>query len=143
MEEEKHKLQATASPSHVRSRANGATIMGLILIIFLGYLMIWIMMPTNVYREHWAIKIHAQTNSTYFGRQGNYFTYFLHLCSCLYIFSVRVCVFSFNVLYDYFIGTRILIFTFPILFIAVLGSVYLHLGMKVGHGSSMIRFLSS
>ncbi|KAL0400713.1 UNVERIFIED_CONTAM: Ferric reduction oxidase 2 [Sesamum latifolium] len=43
----------------------------LILVIFLGYIMIWIMMPTNVFWLHWLPDIHKKADSTYFG-QGAY-----------------------------------------------------------------------
>lgn len=39
-------------------------------VIFLGYIMIWIMMPTNVFWLHWLPDIHAKADSTYFGEQG-------------------------------------------------------------------------
>ncbi|EYU25131.1 hypothetical protein MIMGU_mgv1a023728mg, partial [Erythranthe guttata] len=42
----------------------------LILSIFLGYIMIWIMMPTNVFWLHWSPRIHAETDSMFFGQQG-------------------------------------------------------------------------
>ncbi|XP_073032232.1 ferric reduction oxidase 2-like [Primulina eburnea] len=42
----------------------------LVLVIFLGYMMIWIMMPTNIFWLHWLPRIHAATASTYFGLQG-------------------------------------------------------------------------
>lgn len=42
----------------------------LVLVIFLGYMMIWIMMPTNIFWLHWLPRIHAATASTYFGEQG-------------------------------------------------------------------------
>ncbi|KAH6783965.1 hypothetical protein C2S52_008924 [Perilla frutescens var. hirtella] len=42
----------------------------LILVIFLGYIMIWIMMPTNQFWLHWLPDIHAKTDSTYLGQQG-------------------------------------------------------------------------
>ncbi|KAK6135252.1 hypothetical protein DH2020_031024 [Rehmannia glutinosa] len=40
------------------------------LVTFLGYIMIWIMMPTNDFWLHWLPHIHAKTDSTYFGQQG-------------------------------------------------------------------------
>ncbi|KAM7476447.1 hypothetical protein LguiB_023690 [Lonicera macranthoides] len=73
-------------------------IMGVIGIVFVGYVLIWIVMPTAAYGQQWRPKIFSATNSTYFG-------------------SLQ--------------GSRILLNTAPMLFIAVLGSVYLHLGEKV------------
>lgn len=37
---------------------------------FLGYIMVWIMMPTNTFWLHWLPDIHAKTDSKYFGQQG-------------------------------------------------------------------------
>ncbi|KAJ0974443.1 hypothetical protein J5N97_016408 [Dioscorea zingiberensis] len=39
-------------------------------IVFLGWLMIWVVMPTNTYRNVWSPKLRSDTNSTYFGTQG-------------------------------------------------------------------------
>lgn len=71
-------------------------IMVVLSVVVLGYLTLWFVMPTDLYKSHWKTKMSATLNSTYFGTQG----------------------------------TSLLIFTFPILFIAVLGSVYNHLGKK-------------
>lgn len=39
--------------------------------VALGILMMWIMMPTNTYRNHWLISIREEVNhSTYIGTQG-------------------------------------------------------------------------
>ncbi|KAK9743039.1 hypothetical protein RND81_03G212800 [Saponaria officinalis] len=77
---------------------NGAKkmIMVTMIILMLGYLMMWIIMPTNLYRYTWTPKLKAKMTSTYFGTQGQ----------------------------------SILIFTFPLILIAVLASVYLHLGKR-------------
>ncbi|KHN21777.1 Ferric reduction oxidase 2 [Glycine soja] len=38
--------------------------------IFVGYLMVWIVMPTNIFFPHWFPDIQAKADSIYFGRQG-------------------------------------------------------------------------
>lgn len=43
----------------------------LILFIFLGYMMIWIMMPTNVFWLHWLPRIQGTIVCTFFGDQGS------------------------------------------------------------------------
>lgn len=43
----------------------------LILVIFLGYIMIWMMMPTNLFWLHWLPRIDAKADSTFFGQQGS------------------------------------------------------------------------
>lgn len=39
-------------------------------IVFLGWMLLWVMMPTNTYRNKWSPEIRMATSSTYFGRQG-------------------------------------------------------------------------
>ncbi|XP_059636097.1 uncharacterized protein LOC132278318 [Cornus florida] len=100
MEEEKR-----SGPTHgeTKTKAIGAAIMALIMLIFIAYLFLWVMVPTHIFRQNWSPKIQANSNSTYFGSQGYNF----------------------------------LLYTFPILFMAILGSVYLHLGNKVGHDNTI------
>ncbi|KAH9604127.1 hypothetical protein KSS87_010467 [Heliosperma pusillum] len=74
-------------------------IMVTVVLVMLGYLMMWIIMPTNLYRYTWTPKLKAKMTSTYFGTQAQ----------------------------------SILIYTVPMILIAVLASVYLHLG-KQSHG---------
>lgn len=38
--------------------------------VFMGYIVLWTISPTNRYREKWLPKLRADTNSTYFGTQG-------------------------------------------------------------------------
>ncbi|KAG6390195.1 hypothetical protein SASPL_151677 [Salvia splendens] len=63
----------------------------LIVIIFMGYLMIWIMMPTNEFWLHWLPHIHAKTDSTYLGQKGaNILIYtfpilLIAILGCLYL----------------------------------------------------------
>lgn len=46
----------------------------LTIVIFLGYGMIWILMPTNVFWLHWLPEIHAKVDTTYFGLEGLIFS---------------------------------------------------------------------
>ncbi|XP_059654218.1 ferric reduction oxidase 2-like [Cornus florida] len=65
-------------------------IMALMVIVLLGYLILWIMTPTNLYRDTWLPQMRAQTNSTYFGIQGAtmlFFTFpilFIAVLGCVY-----------------------------------------------------------
>lgn len=70
-------------------------------VVFLGWIVLWIMKPTNTFYLKWAPKVSSETKSTYFGSQGAY----------------------------------LLIFCFPVLFIAVLGSVYVHIARKLANDS--------
>ncbi|GAB2245044.1 hypothetical protein Droror1_Dr00000537 [Drosera rotundifolia] len=40
------------------------------MVIFIGYFMMWIMMPTMVYKMTWLPDLRAKLNSTYYGTQG-------------------------------------------------------------------------
>uniref|UniRef100_A0A7N0RHH6 ferric-chelate reductase (NADH) n=1 Tax=Kalanchoe fedtschenkoi TaxID=63787 RepID=A0A7N0RHH6_KALFE len=52
-------------------RAVRDCIKALIVVVLLGYALVWIMIPTNTYRKDWQVKIRAKTNnSTFLGSQG-------------------------------------------------------------------------
>lgn len=38
--------------------------------VFLGYLVVWILSPTNLWRKNWGLKVYKHSNPTYFGQQG-------------------------------------------------------------------------
>ncbi|KAM1613492.1 hypothetical protein ACFX1Z_002017 [Malus domestica] len=40
------------------------------LVVFLGWLMIWIVLPTKTYKNDWKPNLQSKLNSTYFGEQG-------------------------------------------------------------------------
>ncbi|KAF8380183.1 hypothetical protein HHK36_027665 [Tetracentron sinense] len=58
------------SPPNEGIKTARAAIRILLIVVFLGYIMIWIMMPTNTYRQIWLPDVRAKANSTYFGVQG-------------------------------------------------------------------------
>ncbi|XP_057533601.1 ferric reduction oxidase 2-like [Amaranthus tricolor] len=41
-----------------------------IMVVILGYLIIWCLMPTNLYKTNWKVKMTAALSSAYFGTQG-------------------------------------------------------------------------
>lgn len=43
--------------------------------VFMGYMMIWFMIPTNTYYLHWFPTVKAKANSNYFGEQGTFTVY--------------------------------------------------------------------
>ncbi|CAI9101897.1 OLC1v1000051C1 [Oldenlandia corymbosa var. corymbosa] len=47
-----------------------AVIMAIILVVSVGYIFMYIMAPTNLFRQKWLPKIRTAANSTYFGGQG-------------------------------------------------------------------------
>ncbi|KAL0309256.1 UNVERIFIED_CONTAM: Ferric reduction oxidase 2 [Sesamum radiatum] len=63
----------------------------LALLVFLGYIMMWIIMPTDTYYNHWLLHILSATNSTFFGIQGPImldFTFpilFIAVLGCIYL----------------------------------------------------------
>ncbi|XP_052180905.1 ferric reduction oxidase 2-like [Diospyros lotus] len=63
----------------------------LTIVIFLGYGMIWILMPTKVFWLHWLPEIHAKVDTTCFGLEGaNILIYtfpvlFVAVLGCLYL----------------------------------------------------------
>ncbi|KAK4418551.1 Ferric reduction oxidase 2 [Sesamum alatum] len=79
-----------ASSSTVVSAVIGA-ILVLALVVFLGNIMMWIIMPTDTYYNDWLLHILADTNSTFFGIQGPImldFTFpilFIAVLGCLYL----------------------------------------------------------
>lgn len=62
-------LEETESYRRMKNLIESA-ILWFIAIIFVGYVLIWVMMPTNTFHLHWFPAIHWKTESTYFGEQG-------------------------------------------------------------------------
>ncbi|GKU88056.1 hypothetical protein SLEP1_g2365 [Rubroshorea leprosula] len=54
-----------------RIRMVRAAMKGVLLVISLGILMMWVIMPTQTYREKWRIKINQKVYSTYLGTSGS------------------------------------------------------------------------
>ncbi|XP_057979341.1 ferric reduction oxidase 2-like [Malania oleifera] len=61
-----------------------------LMILFLGNVMIWVISPTDVYLENWLRSIRAKANSTYFGSQGS--VLLIHTFPVLFI-AVLGCVY--------------------------------------------------
>ncbi|XP_019432222.1 PREDICTED: ferric reduction oxidase 2-like [Lupinus angustifolius] len=62
----------------------------LFLIVFVGWIFIWIMLPTNTNREKWLPKLGTKINSTYYGTEG---ASFLIYTSPVLLMSVLGCVY--------------------------------------------------
>ncbi|KAK4415918.1 Ferric reduction oxidase 2 [Sesamum alatum] len=79
-------MASSAITSAVRT-----SILLLSLLVFLGNIMMWIIMPTDTYYNHWLLHILAATNSTFFGIQGPImldFTFpivFIAVLGCIYL----------------------------------------------------------
>lgn len=64
-------------------------IMAMIIVISVGYIFIWIMISTNVYKQGWLPKIKAQTStSTFFGTQGFDFNFSITQHDFLFFSSI-------------------------------------------------------
>lgn len=99
----------------------------LAVVIFLGNIMMWIIMPTDTYYNIWVPHLMAATNSTFFEIQGLLHVYiYFFLCFSWCLFAVL----HLKYLPYTLAGPIMMDFTFPILLIAVLGCIYLHLGKK-------------
>ncbi|CAN6461951.1 unnamed protein product [Victoria cruziana] len=72
-------------------RAVAQVLKFVMVITFSGWLMMWIVMPTNLWRQKWRVQLRARTNSTYFGTSGaNILVYcfpvmLISVLGCLYI----------------------------------------------------------
>lgn len=58
------------SPSQQGRRILLAGMRFLLGAIFLGYLMVWILSPTNLWLKNWNVQVDKHAKSTYFGKQG-------------------------------------------------------------------------
>lgn len=97
----------------------------LALVIFLGNIMMWIIMPTDTYYNIWVPHLMAATTSTFFGILGLLHVFFFLCFSWCLIAVLHLKYLSYTLA-----GPIMMDFTFPILLIAVLGCIYLHLGKK-------------
>ncbi|XP_061341310.1 ferric reduction oxidase 2-like isoform X1 [Gastrolobium bilobum] len=58
------------SPSQEKNGSVQSVIRLLVVLLLLGWIFIWIMMPTNTYRQRWMLQLQAKSSFTYFGAQG-------------------------------------------------------------------------
>lgn len=63
-------MKATASSEGMKAVQSAIRLF--VMMICIGYTMVWIMMPTNTFYLKWLPAIHSKTDSTYFGTQGLY-----------------------------------------------------------------------
>lgn len=64
-------MDSLPSPSHGGIRIARTAIKVLAMVILLGSLVVWVVMPTTTYKQTWQSTIREKTNSKYFGRQGS------------------------------------------------------------------------
>ncbi|WOG88602.1 hypothetical protein DCAR_0207837 [Daucus carota subsp. sativus] len=55
----------------VAAKMMRAVILTILMVVISGHMLIWMMMPTNVYKSTWLPRIRAASSSTYFGLQGS------------------------------------------------------------------------
>ncbi|KAL2892180.1 Ferric reduction oxidase 2 [Bienertia sinuspersici] len=64
------------TPSNSKHKGRGEVnevrkvIMVVLIMVMLGYILIWIIMPTNLYKNNWKVKMSTTLKSTYFGTYG-------------------------------------------------------------------------
>ncbi|KAL8171155.1 hypothetical protein V2J09_022959 [Rumex salicifolius] len=75
------------------------------LVVFLGWIFVWIIIPTETYKNIWSLKLNKKLNRIYIGQQV-FINFFL-------IYSSP--------------GTNLWLLSFPIILISTLGCIYLHL----------------
>ncbi|THF95294.1 hypothetical protein TEA_016836 [Camellia sinensis var. sinensis] len=61
--------RSSSAPSNGGMNDMRRVMMVVVMVVFVGYLFLWVMTPTNLYRQTWLPKIGADTNSTFFGTQ--------------------------------------------------------------------------
>lgn len=47
------------------------------LLVFVGWLMVWVLLPTNRYKYEWTPKLNTELDSKYFREQGFYISPFM------------------------------------------------------------------
>lgn len=77
---------ANQSALHKRATLIQQAIKLVILVICLGYSLVWIMMPTSLFFQNWLPHIYVDLNSTYLGHAGNSYTYTVYLSEVKMIF---------------------------------------------------------
>lgn len=51
----------------------------LMVVLFLGWIFVWIMISTNLFKSNWTPKLAKYLNTTYFGPQGITFSIYSHI----------------------------------------------------------------
>lgn len=96
----------------------------LMMVIFLGTIMLWIMMPTLTYRTKWLPHMRIKFGtSTYFGATGNFIINNFQLL-IEFIPTINHVNLSFFLVCT--AGTTLFMYMFPMMVVACLGCVYLH-----------------
>ncbi|KAL3622150.1 hypothetical protein CASFOL_033561 [Castilleja foliolosa] len=87
---------SSSPPSNGGNSLIRAAIVAVVVAVSAGYLILWVMMPTNTFMLHWLPVLRAKTNSTYFGMyQGEtylMFTFpilFIAVLGCVYLHLVK------------------------------------------------------
>lgn len=82
------------SPSQEKYGRVQSAIRLLVLVVFLGWIFVWIVTPTNTYQQKWQPRLQAKTNSI-FGAQG-LFLIQLYMCknqNSLHVYIPLVCIY--------------------------------------------------
>ncbi|KAK9082841.1 hypothetical protein Scep_029312 [Stephania cephalantha] len=78
-------------PNTNAAKRGRAILLALFAVVFTGWLMIWVLLPTKTYKNSWTPHLKAKLNATFFGAQGTnllIFTFpimFIAAFSCVYL----------------------------------------------------------
>ncbi|XP_040994633.1 ferric reduction oxidase 4-like isoform X1 [Juglans microcarpa x Juglans regia] len=98
------------------------------LAVFLGWIIVWVLLPTKTYKQAWTPTLNSKLNSTYFGEQGTnllLFTFpmiFIAVLGCVYL-HVQNKSKNMNSKRDVVTSNRLAFWRRPVLVMAPLGIV--------------------
>lgn len=99
----------------------------LMMVVFVGWMFVWVMISTNLFKNKWTPKMTKYFNTTYFGPQG---ISFLNSSVVAFILIYRFLYFWVLYLSWMCVGINLVLLTVPMMFIAVLSCLYLHIQKK-------------
>lgn len=94
-----------SGPSGASMKIVSAVITLLLMVVFLGYMMIWSMTPTNTFYLNWFPDVEKKTSSTYLGEQGS--TILIYAFPILFIATIASLYLHLEKKYDHDINTRL------------------------------------
>lgn len=71
-----------------RIMEDSAVVRMVMLLVFVGWLMMWVMLPTETYKFSWKPTLANRLDSTYFREQGFLIYIHVYLCVCMFVLSV-------------------------------------------------------
>ncbi|RWV94183.1 hypothetical protein GW17_00043302 [Ensete ventricosum] len=151
VEEEKKKILTLAMASGVEHGANKMALTATKLLlgeVFLGWLMIWGMLPTHTYRERWLPMLLSKMKTTYFGRLVTGYKRTDPVSHCRYHFINLITTFSRirHRMFELFFYSHQLYILFLIFYLLHVGISFFYLvlpGVYLFMVDRFLRFLQS